>query len=88
MTIYIEIESTETKKHAGTAKSTGRDYEIVKQRALFFREGERFPDKIDVLIDKGQSAYPVGKYTIHPDSYQIDRFGAVGLRLKLAPLVK
>lgn len=88
MSIVIEIESTEIKRHSGIAKSTQREYEIVKQRALFFREGERFPDKIDVLIDKGDSPYPVGKYTIHPDSYQIDRFGAVGLRLKLAPLVK
>lgn len=78
--VHIEIESVETKVRKGVSKVTQKPYEIREQAALMFKDGSRYPDKIKVNIPDGQSAYPVGKYVLHDDSYQVSRFGNPELR--------
>lgn len=80
MAIVIEIESTQLVTKRGTSTRTQKPYQIREQQALMFKDGSRYPDKIKITIGDGLSAYPVGKYTLHDDSFAVSRFGAVECR--------
>ena len=78
--IRIQIESAQMEVRRGTSSRTGKPYEIREQRALLFRDGEQYPDKIKIPVNDGQSAYAPGLYTLADSSYQVSRFAAVELR--------
>lgn len=80
MAIVIEIESTQFTTKKGTSTRTQKPYEIREQAALMFKDGSRYPDKIKLTIPDGQSAYPVGRYSLHDDSFAPSRFGAIEVR--------
>lgn len=85
MPVIIKVETTETRIASGTSARTNREYSIRKQKALLFRPGEQYPDKIEVVVPEGKAHYAPGDYVIHPSSFVVDRFGAVGLRVVLTP---
>lgn len=85
MPVIIKVETTEVRTASGTSQRTNREYSIRKQKALLFRPGEQYPDKIEVVVPEGQAHYTPGDYLLHPSSYVVDRFGAVGLRVVLTP---
>lgn len=77
MALVIEIESTQLKTKSGISSRTQKPYEIREQNALMFKDGERFPDKIKITIQDGQSAYQTGRYALHSDSFRVSRFGGI-----------
>jgi len=83
--IIIEIESSAVKSRSGVS-AKGREYTIRDQDALCFKPGSRYPDKIKVNVPDGQSAYQPGRYELHPDSFQVSRFGNLEIRAVLSPL--
>lgn len=85
MTVIIKIENSETRTHRGISQRTNKEFEIVKQRALLFRAGETYPDKIDVVVPDGMRPYGPGDYVLHPSSFQVDRFGSMTVRPVLMP---
>jgi|TARA_R100001143_G_C3296885_1_gene103805 hypothetical protein len=87
MSITVEIESPQIVTKKGTS-AKGKDYQIHEQAALMFKEGSRYPDKVKVVVVDGQSAYQPGRYTLHQDSFQVSRFGAIELRPVLVPITK
>lgn len=86
MAIVIEVENAQIVTRAGVSDRTGKPYSIREQQALMFREGERYPLRIKVILDEGMSAYPPGRYTFSDLSYDVSRYGAPTLRPILLPL--
>lgn len=84
--IRIEIESVTLKQRSGTSKESGKPYSMQEQMALMFRQGERYPEKIKLTLDKDASAYPVGHYMLSDDSFQLSRFAGIQLFPRLIPL--
>ena len=76
----IEIESTKIEERTGTSERTGRGYVIREQQALMFKDGERFPDKIKLNLQAGQSAYQVGIYDLDDKSFGLSRYGSIECR--------
>lgn len=86
MAIVIEIESPRLTTKKGTSTRTGKEYQIHEQAALMFKDGSKYPDKIKVTVQDGESAYQPGRYVFSDDSYQVSRFGAPELRPVLVAL--
>lgn len=80
MSILIEIENTQIVERSGVSERTKKPYTIREQQALMFREGERYPERIKISLDEGASAYQPGRYTLHPSSFSVSRFGAMQVR--------
>ena len=84
--IRIEIESTNLKQRSGTSKDSGKPYSMQEQMALMFRQGERYPEKIKLTLDKDSSAYAVGHYMLSDESFELSRFAGIHIRPRLIPL--
>lgn len=79
--MYIEIENTNIEKNDFPNKndSSARWY-TANQNALFFREGEKHPDKFELVLSFSSSqteqnaaiALKPGKYTFSDSAYYID----------------
>lgn len=76
----IEIENTKIEERSGTSNNTGRAYTIREQQALMFKNGERFPDKIKLNLQAGQSAYQPGLYELDDKSFSVSRYGSIDIR--------
>jgi len=82
----IQVKSNEVITKRGTSRGTGRPYEMRVQVAFFEHEDER--RKIEIMLEREQSAYAVGVYGIDDRSYTVDNFGNLQIaRLVLTPLV-
>ena len=84
--LKIEVLSTETNVKSGT---NGRGpWEIVEQTAYLFKNAEdKYPQEIVVTLDKGQSAYPPGNYTLDDKSFYVGQYGQLQCRPRLRPTV-
>jgi len=83
MTIKVEIKSTSVQKIEGTSSKNGRAYSFCKQEAWFFNGRDPYPTKIELTVNDPSKAYPVGSYSIAPDSIFVDRNN----RLAVAPIL-
>jgi hypothetical protein len=59
---------------------------MQEQMALMFRQGERYPEKIKLTLDKDVSAYPVGHYMLSDESFELSRFAGIQIRPRLIPM--
>jgi len=84
--IRIEIESTKLNQRSGVSKETQKPYSMQEQMALMFRQGERYPEKIKLTLDKDSSAYPVGHYMLSDESFELSRFAGIQIRPRLIPM--
>lgn len=90
MTIKIEVKSTEVATKSGTSAKTGKPYNIREQVGVWAYTADRhgnphpYPQRISVQLQEDQDAYPVGVYTVAPESFYVNRFGGLecGLVLK------
>lgn len=60
------------------------------QRAYLHRTGERFPLSFELPMRADSSPYPVGVYTLAPESLLINQYKALEMsryRIQLVPLV-
>lgn len=84
--IRIEIESTKLNQRSGVSKETQKPYSMQEQMALMFRQGERYPEKIKLTLDKDALAYPVGHYMLSDESFELSRFAGIQIRPRLIPM--
>ena len=95
MIIQVSVTSTEVRNQSGTAKASGKPYSLNFQTAWFHtvdRQGVKnpYPEKAEIILEKdAQGAalfYPIGEYTLAPQSVYVDRSGNVAIAPRLVPL--
>lgn len=89
--IQIKIEDVAVETKQGTSSKTGKPYSIREQTAwgLFCdQNGKQHPHpmRIRLTLDDQAAPYPVGTYTLAPESLYPDRFGQITIRAKLRPV--
>jgi len=81
--LKLEVKSQELKLVQGVSKRSGKEYSFHTQQAYAHVAGKSYPVECTLTIDKGESAYALGMYTLAPDSYYVDKYGNLGLSPKL-----
>lgn len=89
--IQIEVKSAEVQTKTGTSSKTGKAYQIAEQEAWGHFADQHgkphpYPQKIRLTLEDGRAPYPVGTYTLAPESLYPDRFGQITIRAKLKPI--
>ena len=93
--IQVSVTSTEVRNQSGTAKASGKPYSLNFQTAWFHtvdRQGVKnpYPEKAEIILEKNEQGaalfYPVGEYTLAPQSVYVDRSGNVAIAPRLVPL--
>jgi hypothetical protein len=93
--IQVSVTSTEVRNQSGTAKASGKSYSLNFQTVWFHtfdRQGVKnpYPEKAEIILEKdAQGAalfYPVGEYTLSPQSVYVDRSGNLAIAPRLVPL--
>jgi hypothetical protein len=82
--IRIEIKSTEIFPFSGISQKTGKPFSIRNQEAYAFivdshGNSRPYPDMIKISLDEQQLPYPVGFYTLKPESIFVDKFQRLAL---------
>lgn len=90
--IQISVKSTEVRNQRGTAKASGKPYDMNFQ-TVWAHTSDRngnpnpYPEKVEVVLEKndqGQALfYPLGEYTLSPSSVYVDRGGNLTISPKL-----
>jgi len=93
--IKIVITSSDVRNMAGIGKVSGKPYDLNFQTAHAFTVSPdgvcgQFPDKFEIMLDKGQPPYAPGNYTLSPAAVYVSRDGNLDIkpRLTLAPAGK
>lgn len=71
-----------------TIKETGEQRTIHEQQA-YFHTGGAYPVPFKLSIRNASEAYPSGKYTLHPSSFRVNKFGTLELNryeIRLSPI--
>lgn len=93
--IQVSVTSTEVRNQSGTAKASGKAYSLNFQTAwihTFDRAGKKnpYPEKVEIILDKNEQGaalfYPVGEYSLAPESIYVDRSGSLAIAPRLIPL--
>jgi hypothetical protein len=88
--ITVEVKEAAAREQSGTVKNgprTGQAYSFRKQ-AGYVNTGGHYPEQITLQLADGQEPYPVGFYTLAPNSCYVGEYGALLLRktVHLVPL--
>lgn len=93
--IQISVKSTDVRNQRGTAKASGKAYDINFQ-TVWAHTSDRngnpnpYPEKVEIILDKNEQGaalfYPVGEYTLAPNSIYVDRSGNLSITPRLLPL--
>lgn len=93
--IQISVKSTDVRNQRGTAKASGKAYDINFQ-TVWAHTSDRngnpnpYPEKVEIILDKNEQGaalfYPVGEYTLAPNSIYVDRSGNLSIAPRLLPL--
>lgn len=91
MQITIDVNSQKTATKRGTAKATGKPYEITTQRGHLHTvdaiTGEVNTVPIDLTLGQNDFPYQTGRYTLDASSIRVDNFGGLAIgRVKLMRL--
>lgn len=95
MIIQVSVTSTEVRNQSGTAKATGKPYSMNFQTVWFHtfdRNGVKnpYPEKAEIILEKNEQGaalfYPVGEYTMAPQSFYVSRTGTPEIAPRLVPL--
>ena len=93
--IKVSVMSTDVRNQSGTAKQSGKPNSMNFQTVwlhTFDQTGKPnpYPEKAEVILPKNEQGaalfYPLGDYTIAPESLYLDRSGDIKLNIKLVPL--
>jgi len=83
----IEIENSTTTKRSITYpdRKTGQPVTInvLEQKALLWRDGERYPERLVLDVPEGSQGFPVGVYLLSDQSFVINRYGKLSLKPEL-----
>lgn len=93
--IQISVKSTDVRNQRGTARASGKAYDINFQ-TVWAHTSDRngnpnpYPEKVEIILDKNEQGaalfYPVGEYTLAPNSIYVDRSGNLSITPRLLPL--
>lgn len=93
--IKVSVTSTEVRTQSGNAKATGKPYSLAFQIVwmhTYDRSGKPnpYPEKVEIILEKNEQGaalfYPVGDYTLAPESVYVNRNGDLALSPRLVPL--
>lgn len=93
--IQVSVTSTEVRNQRGTAKASGKAYDLNFQTVWFHthdRQGNKnpYPEKSEIILEKNEQGqalfWPVGEYTLAPSSVYVDRSGNLAIAPRLVPL--
>lgn len=93
--IQVSVTSTEFRNQRGTAKASGKAYDLNFQTVWFHtfdRSGNKnpYPEKSEVILEKNEQGqvlfWPIGEYTLAPSSVYVDRNGSLAIAPRLVPL--
>lgn len=83
----IEIAKADAELIQGTSAATGRAYSFKKQDAFVSLPGKKYPVEFQLTLDADQPPYPVGVYTLNPESLYVDNKGRLSVgRVLLVPM--
>lgn len=77
MSVRIEIQNSSVEERSGKVARgdrAGQDYHIRSQTA-WLHNGDAYPQKMTLNLQRDQSAYAVGFYTIAPASIVVGEYG-------------
>lgn len=88
--IKIVITSSDVVNRAGVGKVSGKPYDFNIQTAHAFTVSDQgvvaeFPDKFEIMLDKGQAPYARGSYQLSPSAVYVSRDGRLECRPRLIP---
>lgn len=93
--IQISVKSTDVRNQRGTAKASGKAYDLNFQTVYvhtFDRNGKPnpYPEKTEIILDKSDDGaalfYPIGEYTLAPQSVYVSRNGDMAIQPKLVKI--
>ena len=93
--IQISVKSTEVRNMRGTAKASGKQYDLNFQTVYVHthdRNGNAnpYPEKTEIILEKNEQGaalfYPLGEYTFAPGSVYVSRNGDLNISPRLVPL--
>ena len=93
--IQVSVTSTEVRNQRGTAKVSGKAYDLNFQTVWFHtfdRSGNKnpYPEKSEVILEKNEQGqalfWPIGEYTLAQSSVYVDRNGSLAISPRLVPL--
>ena len=93
--IQVSVTTTEVRNQSGTAKATGKPYSLSFQTVWFHtidRLGVKhsYPEKAAIMLENNEHGaalfYPVGEYTLAPQSVYVDRSGNLAISPRLVPM--
>ena len=95
--IKVSVTSTDVRNQSGNVKATGKPYSLNFQTVwmhTYDRSGKLnpFPEKVEIILEKNEQGaalfYPVGDYTLSPESVYVSRNGDLSISPRLIPLPK
>jgi hypothetical protein len=93
--IQVSVTSTEVRNQRGTAKASGKAYDLNFQTVWFHtfdRNGSKnpYPEKSEIILEKNEQGaplfWPIGEYTLAPSSVYVDRNGSLAISPRLIAL--
>ncbi|WP_291519294.1 single-stranded DNA-binding protein [Acidovorax sp.] len=93
--IQVSVTSTEVRNQRGTAKASGKAYDLNFQTVWFHthdRNGNKnpYPEKSEIILEKNEQGAPlvwaVGEYTLSPSSVYVDRSGNLAIAPRLVAI--
>lgn len=94
--IQISVKSTEVRNQSGNAKASGKPYSLNFQTVYahtYDRNGKPnpYPEKVEIILEKDEHGaalfFPIGEYTLAPQSLYVDRSGNFAVSPRLMKLV-
>lgn len=93
--IQISVKSTEVRNQRGNGKVSGKPYDMNFQ-TVWAHTSDRngnpnpFPEKVEIILEKNEQGaplfFPVGEYTLAPNSVYVDRGGNLSISPRLLAL--
>lgn len=93
--IQVSVTSTEVRNQRGTAKASGKAYDLNFQTVWFHtydRHGNKnpYPEKAEIILEKNEQGqalfWPIGEYTLAPSSVYVDRSGNLAIAPRLVSI--
>ncbi len=93
--IQVSVTSPEVRNQRGTAKASGKAYDLNFQTVWFHtydRQGNKnpYPEKSEIILEKNEQGqalfWPIGEYTLAPSSVYVDRSGNLAIAPRLVSI--
>lgn len=77
--LKVEIKSAEVSERSGISEKTGKPYTIREQTGYAFIEGEAYPVKIKLPLDRDQQPFGKGYYQLAGSCFYVSKYGRLEL---------